>query len=91
MRIRFNENGKDVLFVNVLQTRKHQFNVVVVSRSCVINILLNVFFVTLAANKECHFNRFLIRSNMKTAYFIPRVVRKYKKIFNENINCQYST
>jgi hypothetical protein len=56
-------------------------------RLFVMNILLSVFFVTLAANKECHLNNFFLGSNRKKAYFIKRLVPKYEKIFYENINC----
>ena len=51
MTILLKQNEKDVLFVNVQRTKKHQLNAVFVLRSFVMNILLNVFFVTLAANK----------------------------------------
>ena len=81
MTILFKQNEKDVLFVNVQRTKKHQLHAVSVLRSFVMNILLNIFFVTLAANKKYHSSNFFTASNMKIAYFLRRVSQSTKKYF----------
>ena len=91
MTILLKRKEKDVLFVNVQRTKKHQLNEVFALRSFVMNILLKVFFVTIAANKKCHSSNFFYCVEYENSIFPQESIPKYKKIFYENIYCQYST
>lgn len=89
MKILLSQNEKGARFVNILWTREHQLNVVVVLRSFVVSILLNVSFVSLVLNKNTVFI-FFYQVEQENIESHPNINLKVEELFYKSICCQYN-